>query len=898
MNRMLVAIFSWLRKSGILVAGVALTAVGVAVGAEGPPTANGPTAPPAAESSEKREVSRYIDPDAAPLPEGAIARIGSNRLRHAGEVTGLKHSPDGKWLASISADSADATARLWDAATGKQQLLVKINVGGRARPSPQPQCHALGFSNDGKQFFVIDLTSFRAFDIDAGKELIAYAFPRVKAKKAPGVKMPLPSDVIGTGISPYGKTCVLIRRLSLQPFEICDVATGNVLRTAERSDLNYSNGVTIQFSPDSLHIVVCQALGQADKFRLTVIEVATGKTISRIEGSDSLSQSSLRFVPGTDKLVGLGAGTASGNGPVNVFDWKSGKSLGSIEVDNTTYVIEVSPDGKTLIAGNGQRLFSQIIEIETGKEIARIPSTPSLHALAFSPGGKLLAGARVFSGAITVWDMKTHDYHAAAAEPVSFYGVRFGPDSNTLSIPERGYPLIDWRTGKVLERLLQSDDRFPRAPLSLNRQWFAKTEFKDNSITIVDAKTGKELRNFKGHTKLVERLSFSRDESRLASGSYDKTIRVWSLKTGNEIAQFTAPELTGQQDIAVSDDGRIMAVGTRVIRVIGAQNGRGSVILIWDVDAKKQLARFEDETNFFSGVALSPDGKWLAAGGGENRKQPSDETAVHIWETGTGRIIHALPGHNCKNDRPGAWCAFSPDSRWLATGDASGKLRVWEVLSGQEVRSFTGHHSKVIMAQFSPDGKLLVAASADAPCFIWDVFGASTPAKLPSAAEPQAAWKELGEADAKKAFTAIRRLAASPGPSVELMRKNLKPAVGIDAKNLQDLLRDLTSDRFAARQAATAELSRIADEIEPTLRQRLIATDSADERTRLEQILKTVQTLSLKRIQEVRALIALELIATPEAIRLIDDLAAGAKDDFLTRAAADAGNGLRKRAAK
>ncbi len=843
--------FATFALCGMLIVGTTLMAMGIADDSKNPSSqTKEPVQNLSAAPEEKKEVaSRFIDPNAGPLPEGAVARIGSNRLRHAGEVTGLKYSLDGKWLASISTARVDATARLWNAATGKQQLVVKIETVQEDQTSPGEVSRALGFSKDGKQFFVIDMASFRAFDIDSGKELFAHAFP----KKEPQGKARRPffRDVNGAAISPDGKTYVLIQREGL--LEIRDVATGKVLKTAEHSFQRYRY-VPIEFSPDSRHIVVGNREVEGE-LPLPVIEVETGKTVNRIEGADILT--SLRFVPGTDKLMGMAR--KADEPSVNILDRKTGKSLGSINVDNMKYQIEVAPDGKTLIAaGNGQA--SQIIDIDTGKEIARIPSTPSLRTLAFSPDGKLLAGARAYSGAITVWDMATRDYHATAAEPTGFFGVHFGPDSNTLAIPERGHPLLDWRTGKIVERLAQSNDERPwrRGILSPNRQWFAKRESEDMSISVVDAKTGKEYRNFKGHKEFVQSLSFSPDESRLATGSYDKTIRVWSLKTGEEIAQFTSPDLTGHEGIALSDNGHIMAVGVNQ----GLKNGSGSIIIIWDVDAKKQLARFEDETWFFYGVAVSPDGKWLAAGGGRNRhdmQEKIDETAVHIWETATGRLVHTLPGHNCQYVRPGALCTFSPDSRWLATGDAAGKLRIWEVLSGEEVRSFSGHHS-IVTAQFSPDGKLLVAASDDAPCFIWDVLNTSSQAKKLTEAELQGSWDNLEKADAKIAFRAIGRLAANPDLAVELLRKNLKPAVAI----------------------------------EPTLRKQLSSSESPEERTRLEQILKK-SFLSPKRRQQIRALSALEFIGNPEAIKLLDELAAGAKEDILTRAVIDVRERLGRR---
>ncbi len=636
---------------GALIAGASMMTLGAANGPKNPPTpAKEPAKDlPAAMEEKQSTASHFIDPDAGPLPEGAVARIGSTRLRHTGEVTGLKYSPDGKWLASVSTYNADrttttdATARLWDAATGKQQLLVKIHKVESDLTTMWTGSGCLGFSKDSRQIFVIDETSFRAFDIDTGKELFAHAVPKNEPRfKAKGPFL-ANANVDGALISPDGKTYVLIQRQSRFPLEIRDVATGNVLTAAERPFQPFTIK-PLEFSPDSRHILVEAVRNQC---QLAVIEVATGKTVGRFEGSDRLAF--LRFVPGTDKLVGLVVGAKPRKGTVTILDWKTGKSVGSIEVDETLSALEVAPDGKTLIAGAGgasnNGFFSQVIDIETGKEIARLPGTRGLRTLAFSPDGKLLAGAHRWLGAITVWDMKTHHYHATAAEPVSFNSVHFGNDSNTLAIPERDCPLIDWRTGKVLERMPESDHvRWWLDTLSPNRQWIAKRqerELKDNSISVVGAKSGKEFRKFKGHTQFVNDLSFSRDESRLASASWDKTI-VWSLKSGDEIAQFTAPGVTGFGRIALSDDGRIVAAGCQT-------DGPGYIILIWDVDAKKQLERLEDQAWLDSGVAVSPDGKWLAAGGGHNEKQPNDETSVQIWETATGRLVHMLPGHNCKD---------------------------------------------------------------------------------------------------------------------------------------------------------------------------------------------------------------------------------------------------------
>ncbi len=835
-------------------------------------------------------VARYVDPDPTPLPDGAVARIGSTRLRHAGEVSALRYSPDGKWLASVSTSPQDATARLWDAATGKEQLVVKIkiNVVEPNRVRPDLDRPSLGFTADARTFLVIDAASLRGVDIQSGKEVFAH--PIVKDKD-PAPKRPLPfgkrsPPIMGAGIAPDGKTFVRLKQVSIKngrsenSVEIGDVATGKIVRTVDAS-VDYHADGPVEFSPDSRHFVVNGC----------VIDVASAKEISRIEGSDDVFGrrwvQGARFLPGAAALVWTDG---------SVFDWQTGKRLRGLEMEKGMGALALSPDGKVLVAGPSFKTAYPVIDTATGKEIARLPGMPSSKVLAFSPDGKRLAGvASAYSGAITVWDMTTHDFHPTAAEPGGFFGVHFVGDANTLGIRERGHPLLDWRTGRILERLADvGGDRLPRPVLSPDRKWYVHSEFNDPAIRILDAKTGQESKRLTIPKGQVRGFSVSRDSSRLAAGCSDNTIRIFDVKSGDEIAQLTAPEMTGQDATSFSDDGRIVAARINALK-LAPQNG--SVIYVWDVDAKKQLARMEASTQFFGTAMVSPNGKWVAGGGGRRSARPKDdsvETDVQIWDAATGRPVHALPGHSAGQVRASAWCEFSADSRWLITGDAAGKLRLWEVATGQEIHSFVGHRSTVI-AHFSPDSKLLVAASEEAPCLIWDVLGAAANPKPATADELQACWKDLEDADAKKAFAAIRRFAASPGPGVKLLRQNLKLAVGVDPKKVQDLLRDLNSDRFKEREAATAELIKLADRLEPTLRELLKSTKSADERDRLDQVLKTLQKPSLKRIQEGRALTALELLATPEAAKFLADLAAGARDDLLTQGAVDAVRRLGRR---
>ncbi len=852
--RTLVVSASWRAMAGVLACMVVLG--GLALGAFSGREADEPPA----RSAAAEPPLRFIDPDAHPLPAEALARIGSLRLRHQADIGGLAYSPDGRWLASVSMGRADRTARVWDAATGKEKLRVTITPPrlGASRIAP-----ALGFAADGQQFLVADAVSLRGFDLGTGKELFA---------------QPLPGkDLVQTALAPDGKTVVLTRNDG--QLELRDVATGKVRHSSTDSGLNPFGA--IEFSPDSRRFALWKSHES-----VPVFATESGRQIGevRVEGR-KIGQ--IRFLPGGDQFALLLNPDDQGQEQrlIGFFDLKAGKLVRTATVDGSTEVIAVSPDGKLVFAGNTHKGYSQLIDSATGKEIGRVRSTYVGGSLVFAPDGTRVA-AGVW-GAIAVWDIPARRYHPIAAVPASFYQARFAPAGRSIILPWGGHVHVDWRTGEVRRRPALVGVEGGQTPvLSPDGQFFALGE-RDVQL-LLDATTGKEVRRLRGSRAPAGRAYFAGDGRRLAVCDWDKVIRVWEVGTGRQLASFTVPELFGGDLVALSHDGRVLAVDC-------TQNTEGgNVLYTWDVDAKVQLARIVAPTHYFNGIALSPDGRRLAGGGGQDgaAPEPPPETAVTIWDPATGRVLHSLPGHNNDQVRPGAPCDFSPDGRLLVTGDSAGRLRLWEVASGKEVHRFDGHHT-LAMAHFSPDGRLLVAASEDAPCFVWDVLGARPQGEW----DEEKLWTALAGPDAKEAFAAVRRLVADPEQAVALLRRHLKPAAGLDPARVEQLVRDIDADTFAAREKAMAELATLGDRVEPRLRAAR-TTASLEARRRLDRLLETMATVTPERLRESRALMALEWIATPAAVECLAELIRADRDDPLTRAAAATRERLRKKEAR
>ena len=211
-------------------------------------------------------------------------------------------------------------------------------------------------------------------------------------------------------------------------------------------------------------------------------------------------------------------------------------------------------------------------------------------------------------------------------------------------------------------------------------------------------------RTLKGHSSWVTAVAFSADGHRLASGSWDQTVKFWDVSTGHELGTM-ASKMKEVQALAFSRDGHWLAT----------ENSSNTVIL-WDaatgheirtLPGNKPLGVLGD--SWVYSIAFSPDGQWLASG--------VDDKTVRLWDVTTGQAVRDLTALR----RSVIYIAFSPDGRWLASGSDDKTIAIWEVSTGQEIRTLSGHRKNVYAVAFSPNGRWLASASADKSVRIWEV---------------------------------------------------------------------------------------------------------------------------------------------------------------------------------
>jgi hypothetical protein len=292
------------------------------------------------------------------------------------------------------------------------------------------------------------------------------------------------------------------------------------------------------------------------------------------------------------------------------------------------------------------------------------------------------------------------------------------------------------------------------------------------------------------------------------------------------------------------------------------------------------------QTNYFAPpVWFSDDGRLMAAR--LSKKDDRSDAMMIVWELASGHVMAQFP-------RVGlvAQLAFAPDGRTLALLDGHG-IQLLELRSGKPLADYAapdvncdfvdrGCTTQTLV--FAPDGRALATGHQDGTVLLWKV--PPTPANHPPRAETERhqLWEDLGSRSPSKARTAIEQLVRNPTAATDLLTARFRPpATSVDPA-LTALLRDLDSDLFSTREAASRQLREYGARAEPALRRELARSPTLEMRRRLEAVLDALKPPSLRlplsgeALRSVRAIEVLERCATPDARKLLQDWAGQTKD--------------------
>ena len=388
--------------------------------------------------------------------------------------------------------------------------------------------------------------------------------------------------------------------------------------------------------------------------------------------------------------------------------------------------IQFSPDGTQLAVGTNIGVW--LYDVETGAEKSLFPGM--CHSVAFSPDGRFLAngGSRSAGTKIRLWELATgrevlltNLYDSAAT-------LKFSADGKTLVSVSNFGDTITWsdvETGEGTMKHLKSGTLDAFGPDVLDAGVYAIARDKvaigraDGRIQLWDIATHKKLSTLRGHIDLslqspnkpsrqlttfnhtikirqnfknrVLALAFSPDGTRLASGSMDKTARLWDTTKPDE--WVTLQKHTGWTNVlAFSPDGKLLASGST-----------DKTVQLWDPSTGEPLTTFTGHTHGITALAFSPDGATLVSG--------SADGTLRFWRTGTGTPpIDRITGHT-------QWvkaATFFRDSSTLVSVAFNGEITFWDLKQSQKPTVHTAAHRDLLSTlAFSPDGTRFASVGAE-----------------------------------------------------------------------------------------------------------------------------------------------------------------------------------------
>jgi RNA polymerase sigma factor (sigma-70 family) len=809
----------WAVAVGLVVAGAGRVArqVLVAQAPEGKAVEPAPPGRPRAESREPKAVPR-ADRYGDPLPEGALARLGTVRFRHGFMPYGLGFSPDGKTLAS---GGVGRGLCLWDVTTGRE--LHVLDAGG---------VHvSVAFSPDGKT-----LASSGSMDslweVATGRRLRqANERHRVRCVTfAPDGQSLAWADEDGS-------------------IRLADAATGQELR-----QLQGHAGVvfSLAISPDGKTLA---SAGQDKTVRLW--NPATGQEVRRLDGHQDMVRA-VRFSPDGKVLASAGHDQT-----VRLWDPATGRErlvLGGKL--NRVHAVAFFPDGKTLAsAGMDRRIH--LWDVATGKELRSWEADTSVVVgVECSPDGKTLASVGMEGCAVRLWEATTgRDILPSGGHLGGFIGLAFAPDGKALFSVGWDRRVLRWdlasgREDASLGKPLSGG--WPFLALSPDSWTLAAVGEDNRTIWVWDTATGRELRKLQVQGAKIESFAFSPDGRRMACPQADGEIALWDVQEGKALRRFQGHKKFLACAV-FSPDGKLLASA-----------GADQTVRLWDVASGREIRRWDDRAGANARVAFSPDGRSLATATGAH-----EDTSIRIWDVATGREIHRLEGH----PKQVTALAYSPDGRLLASGGwwEDNSIRLWETASGQEVRRFAVPHSGVLSLAFSADGRTLASGGCDTTILLWDVAGRPDghlrKGRL-TGRELEAHWVSLVGEDAAKAYQDVWDLAAAPKLAVPFLHERLRPpSRKADPQRVERCITELDSPQFAVRERAARALEQFGEAAEPALRRALAGQPTLETRRRLEQLIaRQEKQTQQETLRWLRAIVVLEATATPEARRLLQGL--------------------------
>jgi WD40 repeat protein len=357
--------------------------------------------------------------------------------------------------------------------------------------------------------------------------------------------------------------------------------------------------------------------------------------------------------------------------------------------------------------GSDDRGSICVYRVEDGRQAWSLDDLDFARCVRFSPDGALLASSA--AGRAHLWDAATGEPRFTPVGHLEdIADGSFSRDGRLIALADEKEQISLWDGSSFADQGQLTGSFVAWSPDG--KLWTISQQ--DNRVRLWDPATCVEQAAFAVRHVAINGLALSSDGETLAVWGYKPSLALYSVEQAGSARKRPAPRLLkGHRDMvdhaAFSPSGRWLVSTAKGYE-------RDQTVRLWDVASREELRRWKDTdseaqaTYQVQCVAFAPDGRQLAWGDCGRVFLAAVKTHEPPRMLAEPRWLHVYV------------LCFTPDGRRLLAGGDRGLICVWDIASGEILRTLEGHRGGTTVIHFSPDGRQVLTAGGDCTALVWD----------------------------------------------------------------------------------------------------------------------------------------------------------------------------------